>query len=134
MEVIEIPSKVSLSKINNEKRTNEKNDKTNGLIEEEFRTSVMKASGFAFKLRKMLFARLIGKLEGQDIARLSGTLNQLIYKYMLDKKIPKDAYVRISFRLTIDPTKDDIVQNLIGTKVMIELFEVKKTNGFTISE
>jgi len=132
--VIEIPSKVSLSKINSSKGTNGTKNTENGLIEEEFRTSVMKASGFAFKLRKMLFARLIGKIEGQDIARLSGTLNQLIYKYMLSKKIPKDAYVRISFTLKIDPTKEDIVQNLIGTKVTIELFEVKKTNGFTISE
>lgn len=132
--MIEIPSKVSISKINSSKGTNGENKSTNGLIEEEFRTSVMKASGFAFKLRKMLFARLINRLEGQDIARLSGTLNQLIYKYMLSKKIPKDAYVRISFKLTIDKSKEDIVKNLVGTKVTIELFEVKKTNGFTISE
>jgi len=131
---MEIPSKVSLSKINSKERTNGTKNRENGLIEEEFRTSVMKASGFAFRIRKMMFARLIGKIEGQDIARLSGTLNQLIYKYMLSKKIPKDAYVRISFKLTIDKSKDDIIKNLVGTKVTIELFEVKKTNGFTISE
>jgi hypothetical protein len=64
-------------------------------------TGFVRASGYANKIRKVLFALTRGKLNPEEVIRASAQLNQYLFDKFQEMGIKKEDVVRISIEFTI---------------------------------
>ncbi len=59
-------------------------------------TGYVRASGYAHKVRRVLFALTRGKVDPKEVIRAAGELNQRIFERLLELKADKGDVVRIT--------------------------------------
>ncbi|HHI00951.1 MAG: hypothetical protein DRP38_08305 [Thermotogae bacterium] len=64
-------------------------------------TGFVRASGYANKVRKVLFALTRGKLNPESVVRASGQLNQYLFDKLQEMGVKKEDVVRISIEFNI---------------------------------
>ncbi|HIH72121.1 MAG TPA: DUF2258 domain-containing protein, partial [Thermococcaceae archaeon] len=64
-------------------------------------TGFVRASGYANKIRKVLFALTRGKLNPEEVIRASAQLNQYLFDKFQEMGIKKEDVVRISIEFNI---------------------------------
>jgi hypothetical protein len=64
-------------------------------------TGFVRASGYANKIRKVLFALTRGKLNPEEVVRASAQLNQYLFDKFQEMGIKKEDVVRISIEFNI---------------------------------
>ncbi|MDK2854064.1 MAG: hypothetical protein PWQ92_958 [Thermococcaceae archaeon] len=64
-------------------------------------TGFVRASGYANKIRKVLFALTRGKLNPEEVIRASAQLNQYLFDKLQEMGVKKEDVVRISIEFTI---------------------------------
>ncbi|MDW8044036.1 MAG: DUF2258 domain-containing protein [Nitrososphaerota archaeon] len=66
------------------------------------RTGFVTAGGYAYKLRRVLFAQLkslvqTGQLDSEEVARAAGVINALLYEVIVERvKLRKNDVVRVT--------------------------------------
>jgi len=64
-------------------------------------TGFVRASGYANKIRKVLFALTRGKLNPEEVIRASAQLNQYLFDKLQEMGVKKEDVVRISIEFNI---------------------------------
>ena len=64
-------------------------------------TGFVRASGYAHKVRKVLFAITRGKVEPKEVVRAAGELNQRIFERLQEMGVDKGDVVRITVPFSI---------------------------------
>jgi len=65
------------------------------------RTGFVRASGYANKVRKVLFAVARGRVEPKEIVRAAGELNQRIFEELQELGIGKEDVIRVSINFEV---------------------------------
>ncbi|AJC72518.1 hypothetical protein X802_10415 [Thermococcus guaymasensis DSM 11113] len=65
-------------------------------------TGYVRASGYAHKVRRVLFALTRGKVDPKEVIRAAGELNQRIFERLLELKVDKADVVRITVPFEIE--------------------------------
>ncbi|WP_297536192.1 single- stranded DNA-binding family protein [Thermococcus sp.] len=68
-------------------------------------TGYVRASGYAHKVRRVLFALVKGKVEPKEVVRASAELNQRIFEEFQRLGVAKEDVVRITVEFTIEDGK-----------------------------
>jgi len=68
-------------------------------------TGYVRASGYAHKVRRVLFALVKGKIEPREVVRASAELNQRIFEEFQRLGVAKEDVVRITVEFTIEDGK-----------------------------
>ncbi|WP_457742674.1 single- stranded DNA-binding family protein [Thermococcus sp.] len=68
-------------------------------------TGYVRASGYAHKVRRVLFALTKGKVEPKEVVRASAELNQRIFEEFQRLGVAKEDVVRIAIEFTIEDGK-----------------------------
>ena len=85
-------------------------------------TRIMKASSFAYRIRRQLFAQLKDVFETEDIVNFSRILNVALFLLMQEKGITKDDYVQFEIYFTYGNVYNS---NLEGVSAIVRKFELK---------
>ncbi len=72
------------------------------VITMELRSGYVRASGYANKIRKVLFAITRGKVEPKEVIRASAELNQYLFERFKEMGVRKEDVVRISIGFSIE--------------------------------
>lgn len=68
----------------------------------ELRSGYVRASGYANKIRKVLFAVTRGKVDPKEVVRASAELNQYLFERFREMGVRKEDVVRISIGFSIE--------------------------------
>ncbi|CUX78254.1 hypothetical protein CHITON_1475 [Thermococcus chitonophagus] len=68
-------------------------------------TGFVRASGYANKVRKVLFAATRGKVPPEEVVRVSAEINKYIFDKLQELGVRKEDVVRISLDFSIDGDK-----------------------------
>lgn len=68
-------------------------------------TGYVRASGYAHKVRRVLFALTGGKVDPKEVVRAAGELNQYIFERLVGMKVDKADVVRITIPFAIKDGK-----------------------------
>ncbi len=68
-------------------------------------TGYVRASGYAHKVRRVLFALTRGKVDPKEVVRAAGELNQHIFERLLELNVDKADVVRITVPFEIKDGK-----------------------------
>ncbi len=71
----------------------------------ELRSGYVRASGYANKIRKVLFAITRGKIDPREVVRASAELNRYLFERFQEMNIRKEDVVRISLNFSIEDGK-----------------------------
>ena len=71
----------------------------------ELRSGYVRASGYANKIRKVLFAITRGRAEPEEVVRAAAELNQYLFGKFQELGVRKEDVVRISIGFSIDAGK-----------------------------
>jgi len=64
-------------------------------------TGYVRASGYAYKIRRVLFALAKGRVEPKEVVRAAGELNQRVFEKFQELGVAKDDVVRITVDFNI---------------------------------
>ncbi len=68
----------------------------------ELRSGYVRASGYANKIRKVLFAVTRGKVDPKEVVRAAAELNQYLFEKLREMGVRKEDVVRISIGFSIE--------------------------------
>lgn len=68
-------------------------------------TGFVRASGYAHKVRRVLFALTRGKVDPKEVVRAAGELNQRIFEKLGELGVEKSDVIRITVPFTIEDGK-----------------------------
>jgi len=68
-------------------------------------TGFVRASGYAYKVRRVLFALTRGKVDPKEVVRAAGELNQHIFEKLGELGVEKSDVIRITVPFNIDEGK-----------------------------
>lgn len=68
-------------------------------------TGYVRASGYAHKLRRVLFALTRGRVDSKEVVRAAGELNQHIFEKLINMGVDKADVVRITIPFTVEDGK-----------------------------
>lgn len=71
----------------------------------ELRSGYVRASGYANKIRKVLFAITRGKVDPREVVRASAELNQYLFEKFREMGVRKEDVVRISIGFSTEEGK-----------------------------
>ncbi len=65
-------------------------------------TGFVRASGYAYKVRRVLFALTRGKVDPKEVVRAAGELNQYLFERLQEMGVEKSDVVRITVPFEIE--------------------------------
>ncbi|WP_297508863.1 single- stranded DNA-binding family protein [Thermococcus sp.] len=80
-------------------------------------TGYVRASGYAYKVRRVLFALTKGKVDPKEVVRAAGELNQKIFEKFQEMGVAKEDVVRIT--VDFDISDGQIVWDYDSLKVEV---------------